>query len=518
MKQLIFAVTLVLATSGCYENFSKPEPMYTLPFHGKVLHPYDLAAGPEGRAWSLMRADHPEGDSEFFCSKLEPLDEAAPNWRWGEPRTLGRGKFGKTAGTILGDLSDPDGAYAALAYEFPEPEISLQYIRVLRTTNGGSSWDGFDPLFLEDNDEPFVQVPLLAQSPIHENTLVLVAGSDRSIRVSRSDEKGAFGSWSTDPWTINTASAGNELELLGLQYLDDGTLVMFYCVDDVADNARIYPNYYVRRSTDDGTTWSEYIQVNSHLSGDMNLGGDLFYSGGLTLHATWGTDANYKYTTSTDGGLTWEDNTALAWDPGYNPQLTGLRDSGSVVLTVHTSLGSDLGTNLHYHELLGSAWSERRRINHAIGACTAQGGLTTTTDGTVVAAWLNEYEGTHTAYAAYSHPDRVDDCGIAFDEATLAGDSEVRRGDPFAFSYNVGNYTGAPVELDVYTDVYGKQHFIYRELQRTTVHLDAGEETTIDVSLTVAPGAPHQDYVVGIYADKNHVTTDYEQFQVSLVP
>ena len=516
MKHLLFAAALAIATSGCYENFSKPEPMYSFPFDDDGIHLWNLAADPVDGAWALFEVNNDFGYPVYYSNRLDRGGVEDPGLHWGEPSLASFFGDSHHGGTILGDLTDPDRAYVALSYG-NEEYYGTQGVTVKLTTGDPDyPWEIGGSVVSEYSSAPNSEFLFLAQNPTDENTLVLAFGSHRSIRVSQSRERGK--AWSRTPWTINTASARNELELMGLQYLEDGTLVIFYCVDDIADDAGVYPNYYVRRSTDDGTTWGDDVQVNSHVSGDMNLGGDLFYSGGLTLHATWATDANYKHTTSTDGGLTWQDNTILAWDTAYDPQLTGLRGGDSVVLTARTSLSGDLGTNLHYHERKDSGWSQRRRINQFIGSCGAQGGLATMADGTVVAAWLNEIDDSSTAYAAYSHPDREDDCGIAFDEATLAGDAVVRRGDRFAFSYTVGNYTDAPVELDVYSDVYGKQQFIYRELQRTTVTLDAGEETTIDVSLTVGSGAPHQDYVVEIFADKDGFTTDYEQFPVALIP
>ena len=516
MRSLLFAATLAIATSGCYENFSKPEPMYSYQFEDDGIHLWDMAADPVDGAWSLFTANNEYGYPACYSNRLERGGAEEPGFHWGEPKLVTHSGIQHQAGTIVGDLSEPDRAYVALS-SANEDFYGTQSIVVKHTTGDPDyPWEIGGYILAESSDAPDNNQIFLAQNPTDENTLVLVFGNHDSIRVSQSRERGK--AWSRTPWTINTASFSKVLRLLGLQYVEDGTLVMFYSTDGNERYPHTFPQYYVRRSTDDGTTWGDYIQVNSGVSSVKNFGGDLYCSGGLNLHAAWANRDNYLHATSTDGGLTWR-NSIIAWDTtNYDVHLTGVPSTGSVILAVRTSQPWDLGTNLHYHELIDSEWSERRRINHYVGACGPQSALTTMADGTVVAAWLNNIDGSKTAYAAYSHPEREDDCGIAFDEATLAGDSVVRRGDRFAFSYTVGNYTAAPVELDVYSDVYGKQQFIYRELQRTTVVLDAGEETTIDVSLTVGSGAPHQDYVVEIFADKDGFTTDYEQFPVALVP
>lgn len=408
---------------------------------------------------------------------------------------------------VLADREDVNRAFAMCSGSYGSS--GPNYVDIKRTTNRGASW--WTVSSSVDSDEKSAYYLLLAQNPNNVNTMTAVIGNIERIRIMESTNRGS--SWSA-PEVITSAAEGFIIRALGLQYLSDDTLVLFYGVQ-----GGDYPSVFSRRSTNNGASWQDRVQVNTTVSGNVLFAGDLINAEG-TLHAAWSTEENYKHNSSTDGGLTWQSNTVLQYL--YCSELALAAPAGGVpVLLAARTYDPEQGYNLHSNEFDGSVWGGRRHINTFLGGVKGIGGLAATTNGVMVANWKDEFDGDDTrdlGYASYSDPNRTDDFGIQIDETTLVGDRSVQRGDLFSFSYQAGNYTDEPGTVEVWVDVYGQDQFIYRELKRNRVTLAAGEERGFTVSLTVPPRAPFQEYIVYVWVDDDNVDImDYHGFQTEVI-
>ncbi len=496
----ILCAGLALATAGCYENFSDPAYLGTYKLQ---MEPVALAAGAGGGGYALYVTEECGGG----CSVVR-TSHSADGTVWSTGSSLGS-PLEFYGGAMIADRSATDTAYGAYAAEyFNGPELMF-----MRTTSGAFGWSHQNALgsILLDAPYPYLY---LAQNPLDLNTLVAVLGNADKIAVTRSSDGGV--TWGT-PWTVTTAAADYALRPQGLQYLDDDTLVLFYGYDGPSN-----PNYYVRRSTNDGTSWSSRIKVNSSVSGALNMGGDLLFADNDRLHAAWASELNYKHAFSTDGGLTWSSNEILDWTLPIAPKLAAAPGGSPLLLSVQV-YEEALFYNLFYHQYDGTSWSARRRINNVIGSAAANAGLICTTDNIMVATWQDWDDrvgaSNLAALVSYSDPARTDDLGVEIDDATIFGD--VQRGDAISFSYLVGNYTDSDATIDVWVTYVGLSNFTSGTLKtHANVTLSAGEERVLSFSANVHPAAPFQDYKLTVHtgdAGAND-TWDQDSFVATVVP
>lgn len=510
MKRIALAFTLAAATAGCYENFSKPSAMHSFDSRLDNYIPVALAANTNGGVYGLYHVTWDDGAPTVFPTFNVPGQDWEPN---PYALTVYADQFHGAA--ILADSQDPSRAYAVTA---GTKANGFQTTDMFLTTDRGASWDWVDHGVKEDVSKKNNFFHYMAQDPTDPSEVVSLFGNWYTIRIVRSSDQGE--TWSVPSQVAESATDYN-IRPQGLQYLDDGTLVVFYGIAGV-EGSDDNPDYFVQRSSNNGLTWSAPIRVNNTVSGRQNLGGDLIHADG-TLHAVWASDLNYKHNISNDGGLTWEGNTVLDWTVAYDPRLASPPHDPSVVVSFRTGIldGAERDSrNLLSRTFDGTEWSETRRINSFIGSCTGQGGLVATSDDVIVATWQdnfdNDWSNKRFAYSAYSDPNRAEDYGVSFQTSTIPQDAV--RGEPIEFSYTVGNYTDVPATMDVWIDVYGQQQFLFRELKRNVVTLAAGEETTLTYSSLVPPGAPRQDYIISAYLDTDgYDLIDRDGFEVKVV-
>ena len=453
---VVGVVTVGFASTGCYENFSDPAAIVGFDFYD-YIRPRAVATTTGGDIYVTLTNNFPT----YVVTQVwvsEDGGETFSRSATASPDSL--------AATVAIADHEEDAYYYMHCWDLVlGPRI---YINSIGLGQADTRWD-VDHFYYDLGLAQSTVTDHLVAAYGDESTIYAVSSSDRAL------------SWSS-PDVVTTAASG-ALGLLDLEYNSAGDAVMFYSFQSPGD----YPNYRVRHSSNDGVDWDPYVAVNSTVSGDISQGGDLVVTAADVLHAVWATDANYKYATSTDLGRTWEDNTIIAWDSVQNISL--ILAGGSQLMVSYLSDDQ----NIRYRTYDGTTWSDERRMNNVYGAALEYGGMSQDPNtGALAAVWSEEVDGERIGHASTSDPERSDDYGVQFVDATVI--SSAARGENIEFQYTVGNYTDDPTSVDVWLRYEGENGMKGYLTKHSGVSLDSEEETTLTYTGRVPLGCPLQSF------------------------
>jgi len=212
-----------------------------------------------------------------------------------------------------------------------------------RSTDGGLSW-GSDVRI--SNNVYTSTAPSISVS----GSVVIIVWSDKrdgisnnnyEIYYSRSTDRGT--TWGTDTrLTNNPASSDNPCVSVS------GQLVLVVW-DDYRDAGKL--NTYYKRSTDGGISWGDDTKLT-----DEPGGGPSVFISGSNVHIVWNALGKTKYKRSIDGGLTWEANVLLTIDnvitnwpslsvSGSSVNVTWLDSRNSLKYEIYYKHSADSGVN-----------------------------------------------------------------------------------------------------------------------------------------------------------------------------
>lgn len=484
-KKLLRALPILVAASGCYESFDDPVNVYDF-YDSTAL---GMSQGVDGRVWTLRTT----WDDEYYNMRAERTDNGGESWEDGFSSGITQLHQTFIHGAILADQSDAETAYVLRSGQVRDAPGSGDpgpiYNRASRTTNGGRLWVAMDTWAETGLYRDFH----LAQNPL-DGTIVGVFAEadpyyDNICRVTRSLDGGT--TWSEHDYLVNVISS-RHIGVHGLQYTDTGVLVaIFGTANPDPDDP---PYWYVKRSLDNGATWSALIRINSTTSGYWSYGADLVHMVGETLHAVWSSDVNYKHAYSDDGGLTWSENEILSWDLTMGHHLAA-NASGTHLMWTYFDF-NDFGNNLYHRSFDGTSWSSARRMNNRQGSVRGNGGLASDAGEVFLGTWT-EYRNNDTfdkkIVSAASDPTDEQDVAIRMvDSSTF---TSTTRGSLIQFEYTVTNYMEEEQTVDVWVGYLGQDNGINGTLSQFSDQVLAPEESRTYTSRKVVPSrAPYQAY------------------------
>ena len=511
---IVLPFLLCLGAAGCYENFGDPVRVTTVSGRGSYA-PQSLGIDVDG---DLLVAYH--GTSEDFDDlgwevSLKRSSDQGRSWSeameayhvydWheesGDPLPYG----------VIVDYAvhvDSDDArflYASVAGGWTENLFAdLRPIHdLVRSSNGGATWRR--ALAFSSARGESIDAPMVAQSPLNSNVLVTsrsvtgAGGYGQRVEICRSTTRGAsFGS----PVLIrDDVPTLFRLVPLDLMYLPEGTLVFFYAMEYSGEVPSVH--YWVKRSFDDGRTWSGAYRVNNTQSGIAASGGGDLEAVGQALHATWATDVNYKHSISTDGGITWGDNTLLEWAPVFEPQLKHSPQTAFTVLSYRNI--AEEGREDILYRVLDGPWSAPRRINNRIGSAGAgarNGGLAIDDSGVIYAAmsdyrYASEPKSGHEVVVAASDPNYgslTSPVSVSVDPSSIF--RQVDRLETARFEFELENHGDSLMTQSAWVS-YRTPRNKEGVLQTwTSLTLAAGESRRLAWEMTVPSGTPYGDYTL----------------------
>lgn len=504
----VLTVALCVMSTGCYENFG--DTVRVTAFGDINAIPANI--GIRANTDDIFVSYSVDYQDSKWLALRRSYDGGASWGSWSGIHDAGDLQLNDSF--MVADNEHSSYVYAAVAEGavFPTFQGSNYF---MRSADSGYNWSTTYDFFNTDHE---YYEPRIAQHPSDPNTIVYTeqrrtyTGESR-IRAHLSSDRGVTFDYHTDvvaeadePWTID------------LMYMDDGTLLFFYSLNN-ADME--WPLFYLKRSTDDGRTWGSPIMVNSHVSGSLAMGGALVQFG-TTLHATWGTEANYKHSFSNDGGLTWEDNEIIEWNWCITPDLLYSETQAALVLS-YVQYDPENWYNLHYR-IWGSEWSEEGRINNHLGSTSASAGMTNDSAGIVYSAFNDnrwfDAEGYEVAIAA-SDPafgNLTSAVQVVLDATTVFGD--VSRGDAISFSFTASNDGDAAETVDVWIKYEGANGISGTLKNYRNVTLQADQSGSATYSTRVPAVAPFQDYHLTVHVGPAGMSSseDSDGFTATVIP
>ncbi|MBI4556142.1 MAG: carboxypeptidase regulatory-like domain-containing protein [Candidatus Hydrogenedentes bacterium] len=246
-------------------------------------------------------------------------------------------------------------------------------IFVARSTDNGATWTAPTPLNANASTdsgydrEPQVETDGAGNWVVvwwSNDALGGTIGTDADILVSRSTDNGA--SW-TDPVPLNANAATDSGDDFNPQVTTDGAgnwVAVWHSNDSLGGTINTDQDILVARSTDNGTTWTVPVPLNTNAATD--LGADVYaqvatdkagswvvvWQSSDSLGGTIGSDYDILAARSSDNGATWTGpaplNTNAATDSGgdWNSHVaTDGAGSWIVVWRSNDSLSGTLGTD-----------------------------------------------------------------------------------------------------------------------------------------------------------------------------
>lgn len=507
----IAAIAVCIMSTGCYENFGDTVRVTSFGDSNAIPVNIGMRGEEEGDIYVSYTVDYQ--DSNWLAMRRS-FDGGQSWFSW--TGIYDAGDLQINDSYMVADYNNESYVFAAVAEGAIHPAFEgTNYF--LRSGDAGYSWsDTYD--YYNASHEYYE--PRIAQSPINPNTIVYTeqrrtwTGESR-IRAHVSTDHGA-----TFDTHVDVVSESDEPWTIDMMYMDDGTLLFFYSFKGPDDE---YPNFYIKRSTDDGATWGSRIRVNSHVSGALVMGGALTEFGVGALHAIWGTEANYKHAYSNDGGLTWTDNEIIEWEWFTYPDLL-YSETQAALLMSYVQWDPDNGYNVHYRVWDGSVWSEEGRINNHLGTTSRSAGMTVSTDGIVYAAFNDDRwfdaEGYEVAVAA-SDPafgSLTSVVQAAIDPTTTF--AEAGRGDPISFSFSVANDDPDNAQnCDVWLTYDGENGMSGTLKSYRDVTIPAATSGSATYSTSVPGSAPYQSYHLKVHVGSaTNDSWDSDGFTVTVTP
>ena len=500
------ALSTVAAISGCYENFS--DPIRITPEADSDITAGPVAVAPNDDVYILYSAIY-DGRTKIAVRKSTDNGQSWNSWYEVDDDICCQSA---NLMTLYADQDIAGYLYATYGYGAgSDTEFK-------RSTNGGQTWtstyllDEYNGIY----DAREIRDIRIAQNP---NTGTLVIGyldyyeswlgyNPNEIEILRSTNRAFTWNPPVNAVTWNCPDGDCDAALLGLQYMDDGTLVMVYGEYYDGD----WPYIYARRSTNDGVSWGAPIQVNTTVSGSARPKGHIVKTG-TRLHAVWMTNANTKHSYSDDNGLTWTPNELLDWDGDHtNPWLTAA-PSGAVVLSWLDGVTNQYN-DIFYREF-GSQWSSTRRVNNQLHTMKSSGfygnsiNMAADSENRIFSAWADsryhpdDWTGDPELVVAISDPNLAVDVGVQLNDNSVF--SQVQRGDAIGFSYELVNAGDSPETVDVWVTYKGLSNPISGTLQTDyNVSIDANTSTTLTYSGAVHPATPYQEYEIAVHVGNAH--------------
>ena len=481
------SIVVTVSTMGCYENFSDPS--------------YVATSGWTSIEGLALRANSDDLVMAYYYDEEIRVARSYDNglsWPRNSLIFSTAGEVGQTGNHLVADHS----AYGTFFYADSRGRGPGSWDlegthRVYRSSNAGGSWNLSHEV--SSNEMRFDEIKL-AQNP-NDADAVVYAIRQRDEDASKillygSSNRGTSFRSRSQPLPPSSESTS----LNDLIYMDDGALILFYSTR-ASGSA---PQYFIKRSTNNGITWTTAIRVNSTLTGSSLSGGsgDLAQAG-TALHAVWGNDQEFKHAYSTDGGLSWSDNEVIAEDRYLYPDLVWSETQGALIVGYMNTDFSGPGWNYHYR-IRGSEWSEELRINNHTGGQSnaSQGGhhdaMVIDSNGILYAGFSDrtvEFGESSHAAIAISDPNfgsLTSAVGIQLDESTIVG--SIRPGETLSFSFSANNFGDAPETFDAWITYEGETGIsgTLQTYRNVTLAADASGSATYS---TVVPArAPQKKY------------------------
>lgn len=358
---------------------------------------------------------------------------------------------------LLADHSDGDYLY------FAQGRVALYSSRrgqhrVFRSVDGGASWTATHEV---SSDSHRYEEVKLAQSPNDPSEVVYAVRENEANHESRILIYGSSNRGATFRSRALAVPPSKEPLLSDLMYMDDGTLVLMYCMDPVVGAKE----WYIKRSTNDGFSWGAAVKVNTDgCEGLVEVGNGSLAQAGTALHAVWGCNNQIMHTRSENGGVTWAEADVIANDltlQDGEPELVFSETQGVLVLGYVSY--EYAGHERYVYRILGNEWSDKARINNHAGYAMKENeaeGLVFDSNGILYAGFMDksrDFGDAEDAAIAISDPNYrplTSPMSITVDDATLS--SSVNRNEFLDFGLSASNRGDATETFDVWITYEGE--------------------------------------------------------------